>query len=267
MVNAVPFAELCKRDGLPTQKIIDDTHEFLGYISYNRHDGLLGKGTFKTAKLASLSWVSTQPTRGLGALTSGIIQIALKRPYDDSHTGQDIKRFNFADEIRKVLTEGTLLGWADSLLQFAYDFIDNFLAHQAPSDDPCQIIIPRLRFVKAAVAYSIKPVDKASGTSSSVSRRRIAYLLEELIPTELPFIKYIHNAEAVPLQDAGEEGYETAVFLCFIQHVQFIITQGQAYISDFQGALYYLLKAKFPTLFAFKGTGDLLTDPQVMTHP
>ncbi|KDR77554.1 hypothetical protein GALMADRAFT_138645 [Galerina marginata CBS 339.88] len=50
------------------------------------------------------------------------------------------------------------------------------------------------------------------------------------------FVKYIHNADAVPLQDADEPGYEIGVFLCFIQHVQFVHTHGQAYMSDFQGA-------------------------------
>lgn len=156
----------------------------------------------------------------------------MKRPYDDTRSGVNLKRFNYSDESRKVLTEGTLLGWADSLLRFAYEFIGNFIANQASAED--QIPIPQLRFVKAAVAYSEKSLDNASGTSSSTSHRA-AYLLEELLPGDSSFIKYIHNADAVPLQDHDEPGYDTAIFLCFIQHVQFILTHGQAYISDFQG--------------------------------
>lgn len=70
---------------------------------------------------------------------------------------------------------------------------------------------------------------------ATATAHRVAYLLEELIPSDVPFIKYIHNADAVPLQDPDEEGYDTAVFLCFIQHIQFVLTHGQAYISDFQG--------------------------------
>ncbi|KAF4612188.1 hypothetical protein D9613_004565 [Agrocybe pediades] len=53
----------------------------------------------------------------------------------------------------------------------------------------------------------------------------------------------------IPLPEEGEDGYETSLFLCFIQHVQFQFTHHTVYISDFQGA------------------GDLLTDPQIMTHP
>ena len=130
--------------------------------------------------------------------------------------------------------EGTLLGWADSLLNFAYAFIHDFLADEKPVEPPFHI--PCLRFVKSAIAYSEKPLVGASGTSSSTSHRA-AYLLEELLPMDHPFIKYIHNAEAVPLQDTNELGYDNGVFLCFIQHIQFVHTHGQAYISDFQGSL------------------------------
>lgn len=133
------------------------------------------------------------------------------------------------------------MGWADSLLRFAYEFLDDFMSRRAPSNDPFPIVIPRLRFVKAAMAYSIQQFDKGPSKSSPVLQARRAYLLEELLSSDIPFIKYIHNAEAVPLQDPDEEGYETAVFLCFIQHLQFILTHGQAFISDFQGTSYNFL--------------------------
>ena len=216
---------------VPGAKIVDGDSEHLGYLTYDKNN-LLGKGTFKTAHLASLKWVSDPPSFGLGAQTSEAIRVALKGPYDDSCSGVNLKCFNYADESRKVLTEGTLLGWADSLLRFAYEFINDFIANQALVEVPFEI--PQLRFVKAAIAYSEKSLDNALGASSSTSHRA-AYLLEELLPTGDLFIKYIHNADAVPLQDHDEPGYDTAIFLCFIQHVQFILTHGQAYISDFQG--------------------------------
>ncbi|PPR08009.1 hypothetical protein CVT24_003760, partial [Panaeolus cyanescens] len=89
----------------------------------------------------------------------------------------------------------------------------------------------------------------APGAASSSSSNQAAYLLEEVISDDVPFIKYIHNGKAVPVPKENEEDYEVAVFLCFIQHVQYVATHGQVFISDFQGA------------------GNLLTDPQVMTHP
>ncbi|KAI5990982.1 hypothetical protein EDD15DRAFT_2169762 [Pisolithus albus] len=46
-----------------------------------------------------------------------------------------------------------------------------------------------------------------------------------------------------------EEAEEITVFLAFTQHVQYVKTGGQVYISDYQGS------------------GSLLTDPQILTHP
>ena len=130
------------------------------------------------------------------------------------------------------------MGWADSLLKFAYAFIHNFVADKKPAEPPFPI--PQLRFVNAAIAYAEKALVGAPGTgTSSGSSHRAAYLLEELLPVDRPFIKYIHNAEAVPLQDINEQGHDIALFLCFIQHVQFIHTHGQAYISDFQGNFFF----------------------------
>ncbi|KAF9541947.1 hypothetical protein CPC08DRAFT_650400, partial [Agrocybe pediades] len=145
---------------------------------------------------------------------------------------------------QKVLTEGTLLGWANSLMELSYSFIDDFLRRSSIRPP---FPIPRLRFVRGCIAYSLKPVE-ASGQAPPTSHRAV-YLLEELIDTASPFIKYIHNGDATPLQEEGEAGYEMGVFLCFIQHLQYSKTYGQAYLSDFQGA------------------GNLLTDPQIMSLP
>ncbi|KAF9538453.1 hypothetical protein CPC08DRAFT_609881, partial [Agrocybe pediades] len=131
----------------------------------------------------------------------------------------------------KVLTEATLLGFAASLMRFSYSFIDSFLSNHKSPQPPFSI--PRLRFVYGAIAYSQKGVDKVPHVSAS--SHKAAYLLEELMDVETPFIKYIHNADAIPLPEEGEEGYETSIFLCFMQHVQFQFTHHTVYISDFQG--------------------------------
>ena len=102
----------------------------MGYLSYDKNQ-LIGKGTFKTAHLASLNWVLKSPIVSLGAKNSQSISVALKLPNDDQNS-EVIKCFNYTDESHKVLTEGTLLGLADSLLEFAYAFIHNFIADQSP---------------------------------------------------------------------------------------------------------------------------------------
>jgi hypothetical protein len=254
--------------------IINHDQEYPGYLSYSKNN-LIGKGTFKTAHLASLTWASQPPNSGIGAKNSQSIAVALKRPYDDTHTASTrgvVKRFNYADESRKVLMEAMLLGWADSLLYFAYAFIHKFIADKKPAEPP--FTIPQLRFVKAAISYSEIPLQVVGATrrtSSSLGTQattshRAAYLIEELLPMDRSFIKYIHNADAVPLQDINEQGHEIGVFLCFVQHVQFVHTHGQAYISDFQGT-FHNLTLGLTLLKSFPGAGDLLTDPQVMTDP
>ena len=226
----IPFADLCEENG--NKRIINEGNQFLGYLSYDKNN-IIGKGTFKTAHLASLKWISSSPSSGLGAKISEPIAVAMKRPYDDSKQSQIVKRFNYADESRKVITEGTLLGWADSLLQFAYSFINDFITKKKCLEPPFPI--PQLRFVKGAIAYSEKSLDTNPTKIPLAISHRATYLLEELLPINQQFIKYIHNAEAVPLQERDEPGYELGVFLCFIQHVQFVYTHGQAYISDLQG--------------------------------
>ncbi|KAF9483234.1 hypothetical protein BDN70DRAFT_800181 [Pholiota conissans] len=169
------------------------------------------------------------------AVSAQGLRVALKHPFYSPSRSSSIRCFNFADESRKVLTEGTLLGWADSLICFSYEFTNDFIsAHPQKASAPS---IPCLQFVQGVIAYP-DPV-----------LHRAAYLLEELIPDDFSFIKYIHNADAVLLQEEDEPGYELGVLLCFVQHVQFTITHGQVYLSDFQGA------------------ENLLTDPQVMMHP
>lgn len=234
VVHAPPFADLCGSDEADSNNanpsIIDKTTSYLGFIVYGTKDKLLGKGTFKTAHLVSLQWLSNTPPAGFESQGVNSIAVALKRPYNEKQKAKMVKRFNYMDESHKILTEATSLGWADSLLQFAYDFINDYIQKNNLSDNP--LSIPRLRFVKGLVAYAEKPLGKSGSRQTS---HCAAYLLEELLPTDKEFIKYIHNGNAVPLQDPDESGYDTAVFLCFIQHIQFLNTHGQVYTSDFQG--------------------------------
>ena len=112
LIEAPPFAELCEsndsaKPGSSTT-LINQHQQYLGYLSYDKNN-LIGKGTFKTAHLASLTWASPAPIAGLGARNSQSIIVALKRPYDDTHYDRNsrvVKRYNYADESRKVLMEG-----------------------------------------------------------------------------------------------------------------------------------------------------------------
>ncbi|KIK31948.1 hypothetical protein CY34DRAFT_102475, partial [Suillus luteus UH-Slu-Lm8-n1] len=71
------------------------------------------------------------------------------------------------------------------------------------------------------------------------------YLVEEKIHGR--FVKYINNNSAVPADSLQGREVVIGLFLCFVQHVQYQLTNSMVYLSDFQGA------------------GDLLTDCQVIT--
>ena len=54
----------------------------------------------------------------------------------------------------------------------------------------------------------------------------------------------------------------------FMQHVQYQITHGTAYISDFQGKKAFCIITQSHNIYIFiLGVGTTLTDPQIMTKP
>jgi hypothetical protein len=71
----IPFADLCEENG--NKRIINEGNQFLRYLSYDKNN-IIGKGTFKTAHLASLKWISGSPSSGLGAKISEPIAVAMK---------------------------------------------------------------------------------------------------------------------------------------------------------------------------------------------
>lgn len=143
-------------------------------------------------------------------------------------------------------------------MAMAYGWIDKELAdYQKANRDQCPLKIFRLRFVYAGVAtmnqdFSFRPagdhdsdtqtqtVSTSTGSLGAPIMRvkpSIVYLLEEQIPRELgEFTKYIHNSQAVPaLPSFAGRDYDVAVFLCFIQHIQYKKSKHLVFLSDFQG--------------------------------
>ncbi|KAI6006423.1 hypothetical protein EDC04DRAFT_2583001 [Pisolithus marmoratus] len=188
-------------------------------------DSLLGVGGFKTAHAAQLVLTPPAPV-GLGSLPHH--DVVMKRPYykpsDPVAQSKSEIRFNryvLSQEVEKLFCKANVLYWAKSLMQMTYQFIDHAVNTYTI---PPPFNIPRLWFVEAGLA-----------TSSSSTRMTSAYLLEEKIICDGVFTEFIHNVDCSPLLDPGEDGYNIAEFLCFMQHVQYIKTKGLAYIADYQG--------------------------------
>ncbi|KAF6754967.1 hypothetical protein DFP72DRAFT_812250 [Ephemerocybe angulata] len=197
----------------------------------------LGTGGFKTAHAATLLQASSD---GLATLTrhfSGSSVVA-KRPFLKPAGSRTISRYPAIDEVQHLINECNLTYWATALLQMTYRFIDAVQSSAGNAPFP----IPKIRFVRAGFAYALAgPKDpgraipltrlkKADSLSPSVLR---GYMLEERIEGE--FTKFVHNANPFPCMKEGEWGYATAQFLCFTQHAQYQLTQGNAIISDYQG--------------------------------
>lgn len=199
-----------------------------GYISY-QPGSRVGIGAFKTAHLGQLN-IDPKPLTGPGHLRNDTI--VFKRPYFQGRKTTEgnirISRYTVADEIEKIIVEGNIFLWATSLMSMAYSFINRALekASQQPPFD-----IPQFRFVRAGIVTAQQAITKQSTTT------RAAYLIEEYIDPVLEgeYIKYVHNGDPVPLPEKGDDEFELAEFLCFIQHIQYFKTGSSVFVSDFQG--------------------------------
>ncbi|KAF8888189.1 hypothetical protein CPB84DRAFT_1684277 [Gymnopilus junonius] len=146
-----------------------------------------------------------------------------------------IGRLLWPEEQITVFEECKLLVWANSLLTSAYDFIADFV-HKHPYPPPFEI--PKFRFVAAGMAIAQRPFEN---NGKKPTTTWVTYLLEEVLPgVEKDFVKYLHNASATSELSPEDNDYHLAKFLTFIQHLQYVITGGVAYVSDFQGMLIIL---------------------------
>ena len=171
------------------------------------------KGAFKTAHPGSIT-----PIDGVLPLPLSS-NICVKQVYFPGQNNK-INRYGSKIEQNHIHSEVGCLDWARILLDLTYGFIEDH--EETHGGFPGTI--PKLRFVEAAIAES-KGGEKF-------------FLIEEWIDTsDAPFMKYINNARPVSCipRSAPEEIQNTANFLCFAQHVQYHVTKGTVFTSDYQG--------------------------------
>ena len=186
-----------------------------GHLDVNFKDSSIQKGAFKTAHPGSISLSSSNNT--FPPSLSG--NVCIKQHYFLGTAGR-IKRYSPLEEQSYIHSEVACLDWAKILLDLTYQFI----RHTEDEKGGFPGTIPKLQFVEAAVAG-------VSGGTKFV-------LVEEWIDTSKePFMKYINNARAVSCISprAPQEIQNIANFLCFAQHVQYQVTKGTLFTSDYQG--------------------------------
>jgi len=120
--------------------------------------------------------------------------------------------------------------WARALLNLVYDFIDK----ETKRFGRIPFNIPRFRFVELALAMEHDSATRGRQNYNSI------FLLEEVIAEDQqgPFRKYLNNVSPTPLVMSSPEDDERAKFLSFSQHVQYVKTMKQAFVSDYQGKQY-----------------------------
>ncbi|KAI0089514.1 hypothetical protein BDY19DRAFT_905830 [Irpex rosettiformis] len=160
-------------------------------------------------------------------------------------TGQ-LVAYEGGRQLRELLPEVQCLVWAKTLhnvtMEWARDRFDDKrrLGKRITDEDDQPIVIPEMRFVEAWLAKEI--------VQGTVVPR--VYLLEESIESHSKsFCKYINNNSAAPVDLLDPRRQDRALFLAFTQHYQYWLTHKMAFVTDFQGGW------------------NLLTDPQIVTHP
>ncbi|KAG1732505.1 hypothetical protein EDB19DRAFT_1640181 [Suillus lakei] len=192
-------------------------------------------GTFKSCHPALIcsTAMSTSTTPRPAILL--VEEVVAKHVFFWKGQGKGHQRFAREDELAKTLDEANCLYWGAALMGMTYTFIDKMLkTGKVPKD--IEDLVLHLGLVHAALTV---PVDT---NNSNVSAN---YLVEEKISGK--FLKYINNNSAIPVCGLHAKEANIALFLCFMQRIQYHLSNHMVYLSDFQGS------------------GDLLTDCQVIT--
>ena len=190
-------------------------------LTLNKSNKSARQGTFKKAWFGTI----TCAAQSILAATSGEpVEICAKQsvyslPTEPTcritHTG--------VTQASMLVTEARCLVWARALLREVFAHLKSLIDHELGT--PPFSIPWGLDFVEAGLSKDSK---------GSI------YLVERKI--EGRFVKYINNDSPRlirPRPDApdGDAIYEKAEFLSCTQHVQFILTQGMVFVTDYQGML------------------------------
>ena len=179
-------------------------HPIAGKLTFNPNPNVPAKfGTFKKAFSGYVSHQVIGPR----------LYVCIKQCwYSPTATSQHLIYDN-ATQASKLTSEMNCLRWSDALMDIVQKFMDRFIEARGPPPFP----IPEVRFVRSALC---------------VLENRDVYLIEEFIDGD--FVKYIRNNSAVPFAFFDQDLSRCAQFLSFCQHVQYIKTEGSAFVGDFQ---------------------------------
>ncbi|KAK0457077.1 uncharacterized protein EV420DRAFT_1271890, partial [Desarmillaria tabescens] len=132
-----------------------------------------------------------------------------------------------------ILREANTMLWANTLHDMSLDMV----LSKAPSLGTPPGPIPDLHFVEATVVMNSKP-----DSVKPKDWHGFCALVERLLPED-DFVKYVCNGTPQPIDLGSDEQHRIAVFLCFLQHIQYRFTKEKAFVSDYQGIFLSRLSA------------------------
>ena len=160
--------------------------------------------------------------------------VSVKQAYyfdhnSDKTKASSVKVFEGPAQATRLVMECQCLVYATTLFNETVAWIAKQEEHFGPL--PPSLVVPSMRFVKAYYAYE-------PGAESPLQTRH--FLIEEFIDCEESaegsFTKYINNNSAKPTDMQDMNHIVRGKYLAFTQHVQYYLTDGQAYVTDYQGA-------------------------------
>jgi hypothetical protein len=121
----------------------------------------------------------------------------------------------------EILTvEINCLRWASALMHIVYEFMEREDTNRGTKPS---FPIPQMRYVNVMLAVAN-------------NLNHDTYLVEEVVDeSDGKFLKYINNTASTVLPQTDDKRKYIGNFLSFAQHVQFLETNEQVFVSDQQG--------------------------------
>ncbi len=182
-------------------------------------------------------------------------RVCLKRPYLGRIGNREVWRETETSERHSVFGEANIALWANSIHTLSMVYMQA----KATSSEETPGSIPNLRFVDTAIVLKSKP----DSVKTTDWKGGFTALVERLLLSE-DFVKYVSNGVPRPTEIISTSLYDTAQFLCFLQHVQYFLSAGKCFVSDYQGKFSSVLCRRTLINCVVLGAGPWLTDPQVM---
>lgn len=180
-------------------------------------------------------------------------EVCVKKAIDKHARQKGFALLTNTDALVIILKEVRNLEWAISLHRLVDAFIARELSRMADRGlETSAPPIPEFRFVDAAI-FIFDSQDKPGSVVLLETKLNVRH-----------WRKYIGNANTRLYGDLKGNDRRDGEFLSFCQHVQWVKTDGQVFIADYQGTVLSTLASHADSRV---GADGILTDPQIITCP